>query len=141
MISRRLAFQQHLPLLLIGLAVPLIALGLDVLEGEKICVRGFAGAPLPDVCFARRLGVPCLACGLTRSIVLLMHGDIAGSLAMHRFGWLIFGLIVAQVPYRLWRLARPETPVLASPRLEYAFWGGLVALLVLNRAYDAWMSG
>ncbi len=44
--------------------------------------------PLPfDLCLWHRItGLPCLGCGMTRSICHLMHGDWAGSLAMHPAG-------------------------------------------------------
>lgn len=44
---------------------------------------------LPPMCGMKMsTGLPCPGCGLTRSWVLLAHGDFAGSLALHRLGWL-----------------------------------------------------
>jgi len=47
-----------------------------------------AARPLPfDLCLWHRItGLPCLGCGLTRSICQWMHGDWAGSLVMHPAG-------------------------------------------------------
>lgn len=55
--------------------------------------------PLPfDVCVLHRLtGLACPTCGLTRSVAHLLHGDLAGSLALHPAGVLAvaFALCVA----------------------------------------------
>ena len=47
-----------------------------------------------DVCLLQRLtGVPCLACGLTRSVCLFAQGEWGASLRMHPAGWLAFGAL------------------------------------------------
>ena len=52
----------------------------------------------PVLCPFRALtGLPCPGCGLTRSWVQLVHGDVAASLAAHPFGPLLMGLVVALV--------------------------------------------
>jgi len=50
--------------------------------------------PLPfDLCLWHRLtGFACLGCGLTRSVCHLMHGDIAGSLALHPAGVVVVAI-------------------------------------------------
>jgi len=63
-----------------------------------------ARRPIPlDLCVFHRLtGLPCLTCGLTRSVCLFARGEWGASLAMHPAGWLAFsGLAVAC----LWLLA------------------------------------
>jgi hypothetical protein len=57
-----------------------------------------AARPLPfDVCLLHRLtGVPCLGCGLTRSIVHLMRGELVASLRLHPAGLLVAGLLAGQ---------------------------------------------
>ena len=63
---------------------------------------------LPTVCTMKNLtGIDCPGCGLVRSISMLAHGDVAGSLAYHRLGWLVLIYIAAQFVYRLALLARP----------------------------------
>lgn len=59
------------------------------------------GLTLPPLCAFRIMtGLPCAGCGLTRSVVLLMHGNLAGSLAAHPFGWVAALLALALVPPR-----------------------------------------
>jgi len=54
-----------------------------------------ARRPLPlDLCLFHRLtGVPCLTCGLTRSVCLFARGEWRASLAMHPSGWLAFAML------------------------------------------------
>ena len=61
-----------------------------------------ASRPLPiDLCLWHRLtGLPCLGCGMTRSICHLMQGDLAGSLALHPLGPVVALLIAALVVTR-----------------------------------------
>lgn len=128
---------RHLTWLLLAASVPALALVLDVREGVGVGVLGIKSARLPELCSMRRfLGVPCPACGLTRSIVLLMHGDLRGSLAMHRLGWLVFGLIVLQIPYRILAIAGREPRWAASRTFQNAAWATLFVLLLLNRAFE-----
>ena len=54
-----------------------------------------ADRPLPiDVCPLHMLtGLPCLTCGLTRSVCLFSRWDWDASLQMHPAGWLAFGVL------------------------------------------------
>jgi hypothetical protein len=67
--------------------------------------------PVPfDLCLWHRLtGWRCLGCGLTRSVCHLMHGDVAGSVAMHPAG----GVVVAVLAFLVVRGAlgdpRPDS--------------------------------
>jgi len=129
---------RHVAYLFLGLMVPLLGSVLVVQEREQIAFRFAPETPLPATCLSRSLlGIRCPACGLTRSIVYLTHGQLATSLEMHRLGWVIFFLIVAQVPLRIWCLASGAAPVLRSRTAEIAFWAVLISLLLLNRMLDA----
>jgi hypothetical protein len=68
--------------------------------------------PLPDTCtFNNLTGLPCPGCGLTRSLVAAIHGDISGSLTFHRLGLLTLFYILLQFLYRLGCLLLPrQTP-------------------------------
>ncbi|MEO7716422.1 MAG: DUF2752 domain-containing protein [Capsulimonas sp.] len=46
---------------------------------------------LPSICpFYYLTGLPCPGCGLTRAFVLIGHGDLRQSLALHPLGWLAY---------------------------------------------------
>ena len=131
------SLQRHLPFLLAGVAVPVLAGLLEVVDGRWIRFWFLPELVFPDVCLSRRwFDLGCPACGLTRSIVYLVHGRVAESLAVHRLGWLVFALIVAQVPYRAWRLAGNDHRLQVPQRLETAVWLGLACLLIANRIYS-----
>ena len=121
-------------LLGVAIAVPLLGLSMTVLGGGKRVSLGFAPAtPLPQTCASRWLfGIDCPGCGLTRSIIYLMHGQLAESLKIHRLGWLFLLLIVSQIPYRLWCLYGNGVRVPWNDLADRVLWGGLIGLLVLN---------
>ena len=49
-----------------------------------------AGFPLPPTCASvRDFGIECPGCGLTRSWVSAVHGNLAQSFHHHRLGWLV----------------------------------------------------
>ena len=53
--------------------------------------------PLPfDICALKRLtGLSCPTCGLTRSICHALHGDFAGSFALHPAGPFVLAALAA----------------------------------------------
>lgn len=92
----------------------------------NVSFAGLEKYPLPTICTSRWLGLRCPTCGVTRSVIALMHGSFTQSLEFHRFGWLILLFILAQVPYRTYRLIKPEQRL---PRLE---WLGIISFLALG---------
>ncbi|MFB0565961.1 MAG: DUF2752 domain-containing protein [Candidatus Aminicenantaceae bacterium] len=77
------------------------ALILSPADSENPYIR-IGGIPLPDTCTFRNLtGLPCPGCGLTRSIVSAMHGDLAMSFTFHRLGLLTLVYVFIQFVYRL----------------------------------------
>ena len=82
----------------------------------------------PVLCPFRRItGLPCPGCGLTRSCVAFLHGDLSRSLHFHPFGPLVV-VIIAVV---LLRLVRPSLPRPAA-RVE------LISKVALGVAWAAW---
>lgn len=57
---------------------------------------------IPDMCILRiTTGVPCPGCGLSRSLVAAMHGDLRRSFAYHRLGFLTLVYVFLQFVCRL----------------------------------------
>lgn len=67
------------------------------------------GVPMPQTCIFRNLtGIPCPGCGLSRSVVAAMHGDVVMSFAYHRLGLLTLVYIFFQFVYRLGLIVIPK---------------------------------
>lgn len=89
------------------LAEPLVIRACTVVAGLQI---GLTAARIPawPCMFYHVTGQPCPGCGLTRSCVSLLHGDVAASLRYHLFGPLLLGgillmAVLAVLPKR-WRV-------------------------------------
>ena len=95
------AGERNLHLLVLALCLGLIGAALVLGPAGSSDQAGggvtLAGHHLPEVCaFKRVTGLPCPGCGLTRSWVAAVHGDLAASLAFHRLGWLVLLYVVLQ---------------------------------------------
>lgn len=130
--SRVFDARTHWVILGLSIAVVLAGLLLDVNPDGSIYLRGLPQYPFPIVCPLRRFfGISCPTCGMTRSIVLLLQGRIADSVTNHRLGWFVFAVIAAQVPYRIWCLAKRRTVAYRPGLIEWTALAFLL-LLVLN---------
>ncbi len=75
-------------------------------RGAAIAIAGVGAAQLIGSCFGVGLpcvfhqvsGRPCPGCGLTRSVLALLRGDVSASIGFHPFGpLLLLGLLTALV--------------------------------------------
>ena len=121
-----------------SLAVVALALVLDV-RGQRVVLPVW-GVPLPESCWFKRLtGMVCPGCGLTRSVICLVHGDFLGAWHFNPGGYLFSALVAAQLPYRIaqiWRIRRGFTawcPVGAT-----SIFVGLAALILLVQWSVRW---
>jgi hypothetical protein len=122
----------HLGFLLLACAVLVAAFCLQVTADDRVALRPDEDAKLPPLCISRTFfDVKCPGCGLTRSFVHLAHGDLWSSIRSHRLGWLLFGLTLAQIPYRLHEIYRPAK---SRALLVFTRWLGwvLVVLMLAN---------
>lgn len=68
---------------------------------EQVSWLGF---DVPVLCAWRALtGWECPGCGLTRSFVLLVHGDVSGAFQVHALGPALYAAMVVQSPVLVWR--------------------------------------
>lgn len=77
-------------------------------ERENEVYLPFFNSPLPETCATKRfLGIECPGCGMTRSFISISAGDFARAWLFNPTGFLIYGLVAFQIPYRayqIWRL-------------------------------------
>jgi Protein of unknown function (DUF2752) len=63
-------------------------------------VEGTAHSSVPSVCLFKEVtGLPCPSCGTTRSLLLLLHGEVSAAFMTNPFG-LLLAFALAIVP--LW---------------------------------------
>ena len=64
---------------------------------------------IPPTCTFRNLtGLPCPGCGLMRSMVSAIHGNVDASLSYHRLGLLTLAYIFLQLLYRMGLILIPS---------------------------------
>ncbi|MFH0910079.1 MAG: DUF2752 domain-containing protein [Planctomycetota bacterium] len=93
--------------------------------------------PSVEVCWFKRLsGLPCPACGLTRSCTAIAHGRLSEAWAFHPFGYVFFALGAALLaaPVLTRRLPAPAE---GTRRLRIFAWGPIL-LVVSLWAFGAW---
>ncbi len=83
----------------------LILIAAFVLQVEAdVAVRLPLIGILPDSCWFRRLSsLPCPGCGLTRSFISLAKGELLRAWRFNPVGPILFVLVAAQIPYRVWQ--------------------------------------
>lgn len=85
--------------------VLVLAVVLEI-RGQRVIMPG-VGLALPESCWLKRLtGLECPGCGLTRSMICLVHGNFLEAWDFNPGGYLFFLLIAAQVPYRIAQICR-----------------------------------
>ena len=129
---RNSRYAYHRMLLWMAVAVLAAAFLLRVRADQKVELAFLQGWPAPEVCQSRAwFGWECPGCGLTRSFVYLAHGDVAASLAVHRFGWLVALLVALQAPYRLWAMRSSGGEPLGK-RAPWVIGWSVMGLLIAN---------
>src|SRR5262249_8526333 len=83
----------------------LSALVAAVLMGAAFVLPARHPLPFDAFVFHRLPGLPCLTCGLTRSVCLFARGDFTGSLTMHPAGWLAFVSLFVGCAWLMWEAA------------------------------------
>jgi len=86
---------------------------------------------LPGMCTFRSVtGIPCPGCGLLRSMVSAMHGDVAKSIEYHRLGLITLLYVFLQFLFRLGILIFPVLAIRFS-RADSYLNRGIILLAVL----------
>jgi hypothetical protein len=99
----------------------------------------FRGKPLGIVCFSRRVfGVECPFCGMTRSFVALMHGDVKASFEHHWGGPLLALTLLGALVYVLVAALRRRPPLTETrgPLIALQAVAGLCVVLGIVRLWS-----
>ncbi len=132
---------RHRTMLVVACVVVVLSCLFNVRGDQRIEIRGLPGIPLPDTCWSRSVfGLKCPGCGLTRSIVYLAHGDWRASWEMHRVGFVMALVILAQFPYCIVGLWCKKDYPLGRRFAAVVAWT-LIALLIGNWLYDVCTCG
>ncbi len=101
---------------------------------------------IPPTCTFKNLtGLPCPGCGLLRSMVSAMHGDVSSSISYHRLGLLTLAYIFLQLLYRAALMLIPSKESYLARYGLYLDRGFIfIAILfglywVLTLAFEAWL--
>src|SRR5262245_42402323 len=124
--------RRHREMLVISCLVIAASFALAVRPQERVSLAWAPELQLPPLCMSQELfGVSCPGCGLTRSFVHLAHGDWRASWETHRLGWLLAGMVLLQLPYRIHGLCH-RGKALIPTRARWWIANGLIALLIGN---------
>jgi hypothetical protein len=140
--SRR-AHATVIAVILAGLAAGLV-LETAVRRGESVLTLW--GHRMPTTCsFRLATGLPCASCGLTRSVVLLLHCRILDSWAQHPFGVPTLALILLALPPRVAGVLgrRPRWAARWDRAWGWSAVGTVLAMLLwwIVRLAVAWRTG
>jgi len=105
--------------------------------------RFFPWELLPSFCTFRNVtGYPCPGCGMTRSWVLLTHGQFLEAVQMNPFGAFLFGWTVLGIAYLGLRTfaGLPALRLALRRTGQLVFWSLLGLFLTASWAYT-WISG
>ncbi len=96
------------------------AMTLEIRPDQRVEFWFTPNKPLLELCMSRSVfEMECPGCGLTRSVVSLVHAEWERSFNYHRLGWLAAIAIVIQIPYRLavlrWSQIRQQVAMWANP--------------------------
>ena len=130
--SDHVAIRYHV-LMLCGTGFVLLAAAWFELSGETRVALPIGQIVLPEICSFRNLtGLSCPGCGLTRSFISLMDGEVRAAWRFNPAGLALFAAALFQFPYRagqIWRLARGRREWRSSLWL-YTAWALVAAVLV-----------
>ena len=96
----------HWLMLAMGCLVFVLSLWMSS-DGETQVFLPGASLPLPDICTSKRvLGFDCPGCGLTRAFIAISHGQFQRAWQFNPASFLVYLLIVGQVPWQIYQLSR-----------------------------------
>jgi hypothetical protein len=124
----------HVVILALACGVLGLALILSVRDSTEVLLP-VVGVPLPELCMSKKyLGFDCPGCGLTRCFISLARGDLAAAWRYNPAGLWLFGMMVAQIPFRAVQLVRIRR---GMPELATGTWAqwlfGILGILLVGQ--------
>jgi hypothetical protein len=117
-----------------------LALARGLAQAGPAAVR-LAGHELPVVCPSRLLfGVNCPGCGMTRSVLLTLGGDLRGALGVNPAGPFFVAALVLLAAQLLFDAAR-ATEGGAPPGRRLLPWASLYGVVVASVMLIQWAAG
>lgn len=124
----------HLLFLAIYAGVMLLAFSLRVRSDQRVEFFFLPDTALPESCISRTVfDADCPGCGLTRSFIHFVAGNLSRSWAANRVGWLLLFAVIIQFPYRiitLRNLKRGSAPPLSRWHSSFSMF--LIVALIGN---------
>ena len=112
-----------------------LALGVIVLGASFLypLVEGFVGRVTPGCIFHRVTGIPCLLCGMTRSMAATSQGQLVEAFRFHLLGPPLFLLVVVVTAALAaeFIISRPILPRPGKRTRRIMAWGTLGLLVVV----------
>lgn len=125
------SIRTHLGILIVALAVLVASASLRIAGPRDVRLPG-TNVSLPELCYWHRMtGYDCPGCGLTRSFIATTQGRIARAWRYHPMGTLLFGVVVAQIPFRILQVLRLRRGKPAVRIGGVSYLAMVVALLML----------
>jgi hypothetical protein len=122
----------HATYLFLAVAVLGLAMFLRIGPRDQVVIPGL-DYDLPETCAYRQLvGIGCPGCGMTRGFISLMRGRWQQAWTYNPGVYLLFFLVVIQIPYRAIQIrrARLAYPEWRHPKLTATIVCGLVLGLI-----------
>lgn len=103
---RRERVYWHRASLAAAVMVLLLSMTMSTSDGRRVMLPGMK-APLPETCMTKvAWGMPCPGCGMTRAFIALGHGRVGDAWAFNPAAFLIYPVVVFQLPWRWIQLRR-----------------------------------
>ena len=132
----------HAWVLVICIGIIVLAFLLRIDSGEFVVVP-WLNLALPQTCMFRNMtSLNCPGCGLTRSFISLADGHWYQAWQFNPVGWMIFILVVVQIPFRMVQLVRLRSgrEALVFPGALWLTWSLMILLIAqwLVRGMGRW---
>ena len=125
--------QTHWTFLVISVFAIVMSFLLQVQPAGRVSFRFAPEQLLPETCPSKVVfRRDCAGCGLTRSFVYIAAMRFRDSWSIHRVGWMVALLTIAQIPYRLLRLRQLKQGIIPTARWTGWVSGFVIVAIILN---------